>query len=115
MVKVSIIMATYNCEDTLGKSIDSILAQTFTDWEFVICDDCSTDGTYAILQQYKHDYPDKFVILRNKTNSKQYFEYYIYLIFAFPYRHSFPILYIYYIINFKKSQKIKHLFSRIDA
>ena len=70
MVKVSIIMATYNCEATLGKSIDSILAQTFKDWEFVICDDCSTDGSYAILQQYKRDYPDKFVILKNKTNSK---------------------------------------------
>ena len=70
MVKVSIIMATYNCEDTLKKSIDSILAQTFTDWEFVICDDCSTDGTYAILQQYKHDYPEKFLILKNKKNSK---------------------------------------------
>ena len=52
MVKVSIIMATYNCEDTLRKSIDSILAQTFKDWEFIICDDCSTDGTLQVLNDY---------------------------------------------------------------
>lgn len=70
MPKVSIIMATYNCENTLRKSINSIVAQTFTDWEFVICDDCSVDGTYGILLEYKKQYPEKFIILRNKENSK---------------------------------------------
>lgn len=70
MPKVSIIMATYNCEQTLRGSIESILRQTFTDWEFVICDDCSTDGTYDILQQYYKGYPGKFKILRNEKNSR---------------------------------------------
>ena len=70
MPKVSIIMATYNCEDTLRKSVNSIVSQTFSDWEFIICDDCSTDGTYEILLEYKNQYPDKFVILHNKVNSK---------------------------------------------
>ncbi len=70
MPEISIIMATYNCEETLRRAIDSILAQTFTDWEFVICDDCSTDGTFAILQDYQRRFPEKFVILRNEVNSK---------------------------------------------
>ena len=70
MPKVSIIMATYNCEKTLRSSIESIISQTYTDWEFIICDDCSTDKTYAILAQYKISYPEKFVIIKNKQNSK---------------------------------------------
>lgn len=70
MPKVSIIMATYNCEDTLRLSIESILRQTYTDWEFIICDDCSTDGTLAILQEYEGKYPEKIIVLRNNVNSK---------------------------------------------
>lgn len=70
MPKVSIIMATYNCEATLKDSIDSILSQTFQDWEFVICDDCSKDSTYAILKDYERKYPDRIVILQNEKNSK---------------------------------------------
>lgn len=41
--KVSVIMPTYNCADYLEQAIRSILAQTFTDFELVITDDCSTD------------------------------------------------------------------------
>jgi glycosyltransferase EpsE len=69
-LKVSVIMAVYNADDTLNEAIDSILQQTFTDWEFVICDDCSTDGTAKILNKYKEAYPDKFVLLKNEKNSK---------------------------------------------
>lgn len=70
MPKVSIIMATFNCESTLRDSIDSILNQTFSDWEFIICDDCSNDSTYDILMEYDKKYPGKFKILRNNVNSK---------------------------------------------
>lgn len=70
MPKISVIMATYNCQNSVKQAIDSILQQTFTDWEFVICDDCSTDYTYDILQQYQKEYPEKFIILRNVHNSK---------------------------------------------
>lgn len=70
MPRVSIIMATYNCKDTLKKSIDSILLQTYTDWEFIICDDCSSDGSYGVLLEYKNRYSDKFIVLRNEVNSK---------------------------------------------
>lgn len=70
MPKVSIVMATYNCESTVRKSVDSIINQTYQDWEFVICDDCSNDGTYEILLEYKEKYPGQFTILRNQINSK---------------------------------------------
>ncbi len=68
--KISVIMATYNCENTVEKSIDSILAQTYSNWVMIICDDGSTDGTQAILNRYASDYPEKFIIIRNKQNSK---------------------------------------------
>lgn len=67
---ISVIMATYNCENTLKQSIDSILAQTYTDWKFIICDDCSTDNTYGVLREYQDRYPDKFLIIKNDVNSK---------------------------------------------
>lgn len=63
-------MATYNCADTLKRSIDSILHQTFTDWEFIICDDCSTDSTLDILNDYASHYPQQIIVLRNEKNSK---------------------------------------------
>lgn len=49
---VSVIMPAYNCADYIGKSIDSVLGQTYRNWELVIVDDCSTDGTYRIAQTY---------------------------------------------------------------
>lgn len=68
--KVSIIMAIYNCKDTLAESIDSILSQTYRHWEFVICDDCSTDGSYEIAKKYEKTYPSKFKVIQNEKNSK---------------------------------------------
>ncbi len=50
--KISILMGAYNSEKTLAKSIESIINQTFTNWEFIICDDASIDNTWSIIQQY---------------------------------------------------------------
>jgi glycosyltransferase involved in cell wall biosynthesis len=50
---ISVVMSAYNAADYLRESIDSILAQTFGDWEFIIIDDGSTDETLAILRQYE--------------------------------------------------------------
>ncbi len=68
--KVSVIMAAYNCEKTVGESIDSILGQTFSDWELILCDDGSTDETYRILLAYASRFPDKIKVLQNETNQK---------------------------------------------
>jgi len=50
---ISIVMPVWNGEKYLGEAIDSILAQTFEDFEFLILDDGSTDGTSAILSKYE--------------------------------------------------------------
>jgi len=68
--KVSIIMGVYNSEDTISEAIDSILEQTYKNWELIICDDASTDNTYNILAKYKQKFSDKMIILKNKNNSK---------------------------------------------
>lgn len=50
--KVSIIMSVYNGERYLKNAVDSILNQTFTDFEFIVLDDCSQDESWAILSDY---------------------------------------------------------------
>ena len=43
--KISILMGIYNCAPTLAEAIDSILAQTYENWELILCDDGSADHT----------------------------------------------------------------------
>jgi glycosyltransferase involved in cell wall biosynthesis len=50
--RVSVALPVHNCERYVAEAIESILAQTFTDFEFLIVDDGSTDGSLAILQRY---------------------------------------------------------------
>ena len=57
MPEISVIMGIYNCADTLPSAIDSILAQTYTDWELIMCDDGSTDNTFCIARKYAEQYP----------------------------------------------------------
>ena len=66
---ISVIMGIYNCADTLPEAIESILAQTYPDWELILCDDCSSDGTYAVAESYANKYPGKILLLRNEVNS----------------------------------------------
>lgn len=64
---ISIIMGVYNGAQTLAQAIESILQQTFSDWEFIICDDCSTDNTKEILSSYAEK-DERFVIISNPQN-----------------------------------------------
>lgn len=52
-MKVDILMATYNGEKYLREQIDSILDQSFKEFNLIICDDCSKDSTWEILEEYK--------------------------------------------------------------
>lgn len=71
MPKVSIIMATFNCVDTVESALDSIVAQTYTNWELVICDDGSADGTFSVLRDRMAELgDDRGVLLRNPENRK---------------------------------------------
>lgn len=67
---VSVILPAYNCADTISESIDSIISQTYQNWELVVCDDCSTDSTYEILKRYKKLLGDKMILLQNEKNSR---------------------------------------------
>lgn len=57
---VSVVMPTYNCAKYIAQSVESVLAQTVTDWELRIVDDCSTDDTRHVLQPYLEKYPNIF-------------------------------------------------------
>lgn len=67
---VSIIMGIYNCESTLEESIESIINQTYNNWQLVMCDDASSDNTYSIAEMYKKKYPEKIILIRNSVNMK---------------------------------------------
>ena len=49
---VSIIVPSYNCKKYIGKCIESVIDQTYTNWELLITDDCSSDGTTDIINDY---------------------------------------------------------------
>ncbi len=53
---VSIIMPTYNCGNFIGESIESVVSQTYKNWELIIVDDCSSDGTDTIVAKYVDGY-----------------------------------------------------------
>ena len=67
MPKVSVIMGIYNCADTLSEAIESIINQTFKDWEVIMCDDGSLDRTLEIAQMYAQKY-DNIKVYRNEKN-----------------------------------------------
>lgn len=65
--KVSVVMSVYNGAAYLDKGIKSIINQTFTEWEFLICDDGSTDGTFEKLLEYQNS-DARIRVTRNETN-----------------------------------------------
>lgn len=50
---VSVLMCTYNRKFCLQQAIDSVLCQTYPDFEFIIVDDGSTDGTEKLIKSYQ--------------------------------------------------------------
>ena len=65
--KISVLMSVYNDEKRVSKSIESILNQTFQDFEFLILDDCSTDNTYEICNYYAKK-NQKIKLMKNNQN-----------------------------------------------
>lgn len=60
--KVSIIMANFNSSKYIRETMDSVLAQTYPDWEFIIVDDCSTDDSRDIIDSYRDDRIKKYYL-----------------------------------------------------
>lgn len=65
--KISVLMSVYNGASYLHKSIESILSQTFTDFEFIIIDDSSTDTTCKIITEYA-DRDQRLRLFKNAEN-----------------------------------------------
>lgn len=68
---VSVLMTAYNREKHIGAAIESVLIQTFSDWELVIVDDVSTDRTCEIARQYAAR-DDRIRIIENEQNLGDY-------------------------------------------
>lgn len=68
MIKVSVIVPNYNHGKFLDLRIDSILNQTFEDFELIILDDCSTDDSREIIESYRN-HPKVVAIIYNEQNS----------------------------------------------
>lgn len=67
MIKVSIIMPVYNSEKYLSKAVESVLAQDFQDYELILVNDGSTDGSAEVCNKYAENYDN--VIAFHKKNS----------------------------------------------
>lgn len=66
--KVSVMIITYNQEDLISETIESVLSQDYGNLEIVVSDDASTDRTAEIIQKYVDLYPNKVVPVLNKKN-----------------------------------------------
>ena len=64
---VSIIMPSYNTGRFIRETIESVLAQSYSNWELIIVDDCSTDNTDDVVNQYLAD--ERIHYIKNDTNS----------------------------------------------
>lgn len=64
---ISVMMGVYNCASTVEEAVQSIIAQTITDWELIICEDCSSDNTWEVVQRLAEQEP-RIVLIRNEHN-----------------------------------------------
>lgn len=66
---VSIIIPLYNAERYIGECLDSVLAQTFQNYEVIVVDDCSTDNSIAIVESYIPKFDGRLILSHMNKNS----------------------------------------------
>ena len=69
MIRVSVVMPVYNGEKYLKQSIESVIQQSYKDWELIIVNDCSTDRSRDIMQSYV-EVDSRIRIVDNSNNLK---------------------------------------------
>lgn len=66
---ISVIIPLYNYGKYIGECLDSILAQTFQDFEVIVADDCSTDNSVAVVESYMPKFGGRLKLVHTETNS----------------------------------------------
>jgi len=67
MIEVSVIIPCYNAEEYIGRCIQSVLAQSCTQFEIICVDDGSQDNTLSILKEYEQKYPQRVKVIGRKN------------------------------------------------
>ena len=84
MGTVRILLATYNGEKYIEEMVESILAQDYSDWQLVLSDDMSRDGTPEILDRYAREYPDRITHYRSGLHFGNAQGHFLHLLGQFP-------------------------------
>ena len=66
-MKISIITTSYNYEEYIKETIESVLSQTYTNWEMIIVDDGSKDNSEKYIKEYQEIYPSKIIYLEKEN------------------------------------------------
>lgn len=69
MEKISVIIPSYNSRDTIGPCIQSVINARYPHLEIIVVDDCSTDDSPQIIEQYRQKYPGMVKLVRQNNNS----------------------------------------------
>lgn len=64
---ISVLMGIYNCAETLEEAVDCIINQTYTNWELIMCDDCSKDNTLEVAKRIAEK-DSRIHVIRNEIN-----------------------------------------------
>lgn len=67
MARISVLIGIYNCASTLPEALDSLYTQTYKDFKIILCEDGSSDDTYAVAKAYAEKH-DNIVLIRNEKN-----------------------------------------------
>lgn len=67
---ISVVLPSYNGSHFLRSSIESVIAQTYRNWELILVDDCSTDDTQCIMMEYAQRFPGRIQCIHHKVNRK---------------------------------------------
>ena len=66
---ISVIVALYNAENYVSECLDSLLNQTFSDFEVIVVDDCSTDKSVAVVEEFVPKFEGRLKLFKSKKNS----------------------------------------------
>jgi glycosyltransferase involved in cell wall biosynthesis len=64
---ISVVTPFYNTRDYLAQCIESVLRQSYTNWEYILVDNCSTDGSSEIAEQYASQFPNNIRLIRTES------------------------------------------------